>query len=99
MNAHSTAGYVRCIVFQEDGVWYGVALEYNIVESADTADVVYIQLQEAITGYREALSTSGDELIFVPHVDPEYEQMWQELLTNVPIVSPIQVKYYGVTAV
>ncbi len=28
-------GSIRYIVFKEDDTWYGVALEFNIVESGD----------------------------------------------------------------
>jgi hypothetical protein len=97
-----TEGSVRCIVFREDDIWYGVALEFNIVVEGDDSDVVMFELQEAIRGYVEAEkkvkgSVSHDPLNQKP--DEEYENLWVSLQERKPIPSPYQVKYYGVSTI
>ena len=37
-------GSVRYIVFKDDGVWYAVALEFNIIESGDDPREVLVSL-------------------------------------------------------
>jgi predicted RNase H-like HicB family nuclease len=96
-----TKGQVRCIIFREGDTWYGVALEFNIVESGDSFDVVNFNLQEAIQGYvasqRKTKGSRVSPLNQKP--DKEYENLWGKLAANKPIPSPIQVKYYGFTRV
>ena len=94
-------GQVRTIIFKEGGTWYGVALEFNIVEGGDSFDVVAHELQEAIEGYVEAIGKSkgSDFSPLNQKPDTEYETMWNKLIANKPIPSPIQVKQFGVTRV
>jgi predicted RNase H-like HicB family nuclease len=47
-------GEVRTLIYQEDDTWYGVALEFNIVETGSNPQEVMIMLDEAIAGYIEA---------------------------------------------
>jgi len=68
---------IRCIIFKENGVWYGVALELNIVEAADTPREAMIFLLEAASGYLEAAKEAKIEAN--QKIDPEYEKMWQSL--------------------
>ncbi len=98
MNMNSPQkGHVRCIVFRDGDSWYGVALEFNIVESSDDADVVRSNLEEAIQGYVESqLKIKGSRVAPLNQkTDPEYEKLWDELTTGKPIPSPYEVKYFG----
>lgn len=95
-------GSVRCIVFKEGDTWYGVALEFNIVESADDYDVAMNNLQEAIQGYVESQRKIGVSYRLSPlnqKPGEEYEKMWKDLNAGRPVPSPIDVRYYGVTRV
>ncbi|MEK7480022.1 MAG: hypothetical protein AAB665_01890 [Patescibacteria group bacterium] len=99
-------GKVRCIVFQEENTWYGVALEFNIVVEGDDKDVVNFNLQEAIRGYVQSLKKvkgfrAGTETAALNQTtEQEYENMWDSLQSNKPVPSPIQqVGYYGVAFV
>jgi hypothetical protein len=95
-------GAVRNIVFKEDDTWYGVALEFNIVVEADTPELAYVSLQEAIIGYLASLKNSRVGGLRTEHIlnqatDPEYEALWQKLEGNQPIPSPFQIHYFGKT--
>jgi predicted RNase H-like HicB family nuclease len=76
-------GSVRYIIFKEDGVWYGVALEFNIVEEGDNPVEVMASLFQAIEGYVE----TAQKLKLRPmplNQKParEYEDMWDNLQEN-----------------
>lgn len=76
-------GSVRYIIFKDDGVWYGVALEFNIVEEGDNPIEVMASLFQAIEGYVEAakkLKIHPAPLNQKP--DKEYEDMWGKLQEN-----------------
>jgi len=92
---------VRCIIFKDGNTWYGVALEFNIIEEGDSFDVVNFNLQEAIRGYvksqKKIVGQRFSPLNQKP--DPEYQKMWSKLISNKPIPSPIQVQHFGVTRV
>jgi hypothetical protein len=95
-------GTVRCIVFKDQDAWYGVGLEFNIVETADDPDVAMLNLQEAIRGYVESYKMIKGTHGFQPlnqKAEKEYEDLWQNLTTSQPIPSPYEVHYYGVTNV
>lgn len=94
-------GSVRCIVFQEGDTWYGVALEFNIIESGDDADVVRFNLDEAIQGYVESQKKiKGNRVAPLNQkTDAEYEDLWNKLNSGSSIPSPYNVKYFGVTRV
>ena len=47
------SGSVRHIIFKDGDTWYGVALEFNIVEEGDSPKEVFNLLFEAIQGYVE----------------------------------------------
>lgn len=67
---------IRCIIFREKGIWYGVALELNIVETADTPREAMILLLEAAAGYLESAKKAKIEVN--QKIDSEYERMWRE---------------------
>ena len=92
-------GTVRYIIFKEGKTWYGVALEFNIVESGDDPKVVYLSLLEAIQGYVECAKKNATPLsILIQKTDPEYEAMWQKL-NRKPEVSTYPIFNFGRQAV
>lgn len=94
-------GVVRTIIFKDGGSWYGVALEFNIVESGDDFDVVMFNLQEAIRGYVESQKKIKGGRYYPLNQKPvaEYEEMWKNLHSPKPIPSPYNVRYYGITKI
>ena len=73
-------GSVRYIIFKEDDTWYGVALEFNIVEEGKDPQKVMYSLFEAIQGYVETaqkLKMRPMPLNQTP--DPEYQKLWEKL--------------------
>lgn len=71
-------GSVRNIIFQEAGEWFGVALEFNIVETGDSPQEVMVLLNEAIQGYVESAQKANlDSSVLNQDVDPEYEALWK----------------------
>ena len=73
-------GNVRFIIFREKGAWYGVCLEFNIVETGDNPREAMLLLFEAVEGYLE----SARKIKARPHIlnqkpDREYEEMWDDL--------------------
>ncbi len=94
-------GSIRCIIFKDGNTWYGVALEFNIVESADDADVVRFNLDEAIQGYVESQKKLKGTRVSPLNQKPmkEYSDLWNNLVTNKPIRSPYKVKSFGFTKV
>jgi hypothetical protein len=71
---------VRHIIFKQDGVWYGVALEFNIVEEGDNPVEVMVSLFEAIQGYvqtAQKCKMSAAPLNQTP--DKEYQKLWEKL--------------------
>jgi hypothetical protein len=73
-------GSVRYIVFKDDGVWYAVALEFNIVESGDDPREVLVSLFEAVKGYvKSARKIKARPNCLNQKADQEYEAMWERL--------------------
>lgn len=76
-------GKVRYIIFREDDTWYGVALEFNIVEEGDNPVEVMASLFQAIQGYVETaqkLKMRPMPLNQIP--DKEYQELWDKLEGN-----------------
>lgn len=96
-------GSVRCIIFKDlkENSWYGVALEFNIVESGDDPDVVRFNLDEAVLGYIESQRKIKGSRVAPLNQKPirEYEDLWDRLVASKPIPSPYDVKYYGTNLV
>lgn len=68
---------MRNVIFREGNSFYGVALEFNIVEQGDSPQEVMLLLDEAVRGYLESaqknkLSTS----VLNQDIAPEYELLW-----------------------
>ena len=97
----SQRGKVRYIIFKEGDVWYGVALEFNIVVEGDSAAVVNFNLQEAIRGYVESMRKikGSRSAPLNQKLDTEYLDLWNKLAADKPVPSPIQVRDYGFTRV
>lgn len=73
-------GSVRYIIFKEADTWYGVALEFNIVEEGDNPVKVMASLFEAIRGYVEtARKLKMRPMPLNQKSDKEYEQLWNKL--------------------
>ncbi len=73
-------GSVRYIVFKEDGLWYAVGLEFNIVEEGSTPQEAILFLFEALSGYVEsARKIKVRPAILNQKSDAEYEKMWQNI--------------------
>ena len=91
-------GSVRFIIFKENNTWYGVALEFNIVEEGDNPVEVMASLFEAIQGYVEAARKF--KLRPMPlnqKPDKEYEELWDRLEDTKTITKPQEVYSFGYT--
>lgn len=72
-------GSVRYLVFKDEDIFFGIALEFNVLVEAATQIEALVLLNEATQGYLE----SARKIKLRPYVlnqkpDPEYEKMWQE---------------------
>ncbi len=73
-------GSVRYIIFKEDDVWYGVGLEFNIVEEGDNPLEVMASLFQAIEGYVEtARKLKMRPIPLNQKTEKEYEDLWGRL--------------------
>lgn len=85
-------GRVRILVFKERAVWYGVALEFNIVESGDDPKKVLLSLEQAIRGYVKAAKKAKlGSSVLNQKTEKEYEDIWNQVQTNNLIRSPYQI--------
>lgn len=76
-------GSVRSIIFEQNGEWFGVALEFNIVETGTSPQEVSLLLDEAIEGYIAATDKSKLSIgVLNQEVEPEYEALWQQGITE-----------------
>jgi predicted RNase H-like HicB family nuclease len=86
---------IRCIVFREGKIWYGTALELNIVETGDTAREAMLLLFEAVDGYLEfSRKINNQSGVLNQKTDPEYEQMWSALENKKKIPSK-EIFFFG----
>ncbi len=77
LNTHRS-GSVRSIIFREKDEWFGVALEFNIVETGDSPEEVMVLLDEAIKGYVESAQKAKLSIrVLNQKTDPEYEKLWE----------------------
>jgi len=91
-------GSVRYIIFKEKGTWYGVALEFNIVEEGDNSLEVMVSLFEAIQGYIEtARKLKMRPMPLNQKPDEEYEKLWNKLKEGKKetITKPEQIYTFG----
>lgn len=94
-------GQFRHIVFQDGGLWYAVALEFNIVESAEDPKLAFFNLLQAVDGYiKSAKTIKGTRYQFLNQIsDPEYEKLWKILHSPKKVKSPFVVNMFGVSAI
>jgi len=91
-------GSVRYVIFKQGPKWFGVALEFNIVETGDDPQEVTFLLFEAIQGYVESLKKVKGLLDFSAlnqKPDKEYENIWELARSGKPVPSPIKVDSVG----
>ena len=93
-------GSVRYIIFKENSIWYGVALELNIVEEGDNPLEVMASLFQAIQGYVETarkLKMRPMPLNQTP--DKEYQKLWDKLQRKKieKIAQPQEIYTFGYT--
>lgn len=90
-------GTFRHIVFKDGDTWYAVALEFNIVEASDDAQLAYLQLTQAVAGYLESSKRiKGNRYAALNQkADKEYEDLWKILNSKTPIKSPYPIAMYG----
>lgn len=91
-------GSVRTIIFKEGKTWYGVALEFNIVESGEDPREVSLLLLEAMTGYVKSIKKAKVRPFPLNQKpDEEYEKLWTNLerKTYTPVKSPYNVYSFG----
>lgn len=96
-------GQFRHIVFKDGDTWYAVALEFNIVESADDPKLAFFNLLQAVSGYIDSCKKLKGAR-YAPlnqKTDSEYEKMWSILNSNknVGIKSPFQINMFGVSKI
>ena len=71
---------VRYIIFKEDSVWHGVALEFNLVKDASNPVEAMFALFNAIEGYASPTkSLQPDSISLNQKTEEEYENMWNIL--------------------
>jgi len=94
-----TKGSFRYIVFKDGGSWYAIALEFNIVESADDSKLALFNLFQAVDGYIESAGkVRGSRFQSLNQTaDPEYEKLWKDLHSLKPIKSPFQINTFGIS--
>jgi len=89
-------GSVRCIIFKEADTWYGVALEFNIVEEGQDPLAVMASLDQAIKGYVEtARKYKMRPFALNQKPDKEYQQLWRALQEHKKIPSEKEVYHFG----
>jgi len=76
-------GSVRYIIFKEDDIWYGVALEFNIVEEANDPMEVMVFLFDAIKGYVDSARRAKLRPATLNQTPTkEYKDLWQKLQSD-----------------
>ncbi len=93
-------GSYRRIIFKENDVWYAVALEFNIVVSANDPKVAMFELLDAVEGYVESVKKSSARPYALNQLsESEYEKMWSDLTGGSLVPSPYSVFDFGVTSI
>jgi predicted RNase H-like HicB family nuclease len=87
-------GEIRFIIFKEEGTWYGVALEFNIVEQGENPQDVLLRTFQAAEGYLEsAKKIKARPHVLNQNVDPEWESLWNKLEAKKGV--PYDIYSYG----
>ena len=89
-------GQIRSIIFKDGDTWYGVALEFNIIESGNDPREVMLLLDEAMRGYiKSAGKAKLSESVLNQEPDSEYEMMWKSIESKKPTKSPFKIYSSG----
>lgn len=89
-------GTVRTLIFKEGKEWFGVALEFNIVETGSDPREVMMLLDEAIRGYiASARKAKLSANVLDQKPSPEYEKLWNAAEKHKAIPSPIAIYSTG----
>ena len=100
-------GKYRWIIFKKGAEWYGVAMEFNIVQVGDDPQLVYLELQEAVRGYIEAaqkIKGFRDKAVnpmLNQTADEEYESLWEQARATIqePVSAlPVNVYNWGISS-
>ena len=94
-------GQFRHIVFKDKGVWYAVALEFNIVESSEDPRLAYFNLLQAVDGYIAAMRKIKGARNFVALNQvpaAEYLKLWNALNSGKSVKSPYQINSFGISS-
>jgi len=71
---------VRFMIFKKGSNWYGVALEFNIVEVNKDPEIVFLDLLEAMAGYvYSAIKNNVHPSMLNQKTDKEYEKIWKQI--------------------
>lgn len=72
-------GSVRYLVFGDGSLFFGVALEFNLMVEGTNSVEALVLLNEAVSGYIEsARKIKARPAILNQNPDPEYEKMWRD---------------------
>ncbi|OHB23278.1 MAG: hypothetical protein A3J67_04275 [Parcubacteria group bacterium RIFCSPHIGHO2_02_FULL_48_10b] len=103
-------GRYRYIIFNDGDIWYGVALEFNLVIDADSPERAYVELHDAVRSYVETVRVNHiRDSVLNQNASSEYSKLWKALengnttqLKSIaeseldqPINQPITVDSYG----
>jgi len=70
-------GQVRNVIFKDGNAFYGAALEFNIVEVADSPQEAMLLLDEAMKGYVEVARKHKLPIsVLNQQADPDYLALW-----------------------
>jgi len=70
-------GRVNVGYYEEDGIWYALAREFDLLGSGRSHDAAFEQLQELVADYVEECIMWGVERFFNPTPAPEWRQAEQ----------------------
>lgn len=94
-------GNFRSIVFKEGGVWYAVALEFNLIIDANDPETAFFSLLQLAKDYIDVVKENNLRPFALNQVpQKEYLDLWYKLNKNEKIPSPYQEVYqYGVNSI
>ncbi len=74
-------GVSRVLIFFDtaEKVWYGVALDFNLIVDGNEPETVRKDLRNLMLDYIDSAKKLGDEKLLNRKIDSEYEKIWKEL--------------------
>lgn len=94
-------GRIRWIVFHDEGTWFGVAIEFNLIVEADNPDTALFELHQAVQGYVKAARKSKMRPVVLNQIPAgEYGLLWKILNRDTPAhqetsIDPKEVYSFG----